>query len=188
MTRKAQGVALRPMTPRQTRAAMARAAFATAPKGTHDMTTDTVKPTTLADMLAAVELGALDPSTPVVPMADIADRIRKERGDAHALGVNEGRNAAVAGLGAAVAPTLPAGTVALPAGVHDCAVSGCAHGAVHGPDYVPQPDRQTVLLAPCGSRIRVTNRALALAGGAISCGHGDPYAAAPRRSYTPRSK
>lgn len=154
-----------------------------------DTMTDNLAPTTLADLLAAVELGAIDPSTPVVPESAIADRIRTAaetaRKAGHDAGVTEATRKAAETFGTG---TLPAGTVALPAGVHDCAVSGCAHGSVHGPDYVPQPDRQTVLLAPCGSRIRITNRALALAGGVLTCGHGDAYAPTARRSYTPRAK
>lgn len=146
--------------------------------------------TTLADLLAAVELGAIDPSTEVLPVAAIAERVTKERADAMALGVLRGREEAAQGMGALApgATTMPAGTVALPVGIHDCAVSNCAHGAVHGPDYVPQPDRQTVLLAPCGSRVRMTNRALVLAGDVVSCGHGDQYQPVARRTYSKRSK
>jgi len=136
---------------------------------------------TLADMLAAVELGAIDANTIVIPESTVADRIRAERKDAYEVGVSEAAASATAAP-AKVASTLN-GTP-----VHDCAMSGCTHGAEHGPDYVPQPDRQTVLLAPCGSRVRITNRALALAGGALYCGHGDTYAVTTRRAYTQRAK
>lgn len=157
-------------------------------KGTDTVNATNDQPATLADLLAAVEIGAMDPNTAVVPTASIATQVRAAHDAGRKAGYEVGLSDAMAGLGQTPTPSAPAPALLNGVPVHDCAVSGCAHGATHGPDYVPQPDRQTVLQAPCGSRVRVTNRALALAGGALYCGHGDTYAVAARRAYTPRAR
>lgn len=140
--------------------------------------------TTLADLLAAAELGAIDPSTPVVPVASVQAEIDRAaaiaRQAGHDAGVTEATRNAAATFGTGA---LPAGTVAVPANVHDCGMSGCAHGAMHGPDYVPQPDRQLKMTCPCGTVVRLTPRALQRAG-SLTCGSGHTLTVdATRRTY-----
>lgn len=72
-------------------------------------------------------------------------------------------------------------TAVLPADHHECGIPGCRHGAAH--DGPSQPDRQVKLEAPCGAVARMTGRALARAGGAIQCAHGDAFTVAARRAY-----
>lgn len=126
---------------------------------------------TAADVAAAIELGAIDPSAEVLTGED-----------ARALAADAAR-----AIDAAKAETARAAMVAatnaaatLPADAHQCGIPGCRHGAAHGPT---QPDRQLKLAAPCGAVARMTARALLRAGGTITCAHGDPFAETAHRTY-----
>lgn len=162
------------MTVAQTRAAM-RKDERTMKLATTTTTPETAPAMTVADMLAMVELGTLDPTTAVVPESAIADRIAQAAAIARQAGEDAGaskaaRAAAEAfGTNATAAAALPPGMVPVPAGTHDCGMAGCNHGAAH--DGPSQPDRQLKLTCPCGTVVRCTHRALARAG-SLTCGSG----------------
>lgn len=121
-----------------------------------------------ADIAAAVALGTIDPSTMFASPAELAAAAE---------------SAELAAQSSAAAAE--SARVALSANHHECGIAGCRHGAVtHG---VTQPDRQLKLAAECGAVIRLTQRALAIAGGTITDGHGHPFAVAERRTYRRRS-
>jgi hypothetical protein len=128
--------------------------------------TKSTKRTTVADMIAAAKVGALDPSTEVVTVAEAAS--------AAAAAAEEAATSTAAAH-------VPSGTE------HECAIPGCRHGAAHGPT---QPDRQIKLACPtCGAVARMTAAALAKSGGKppICGGDGATFAAAARRVYSRRS-
>ena len=133
----------------------------------------TSKRTTLADLMAAAALGAIDPTTEVVTGAEATAEADEARAEATSEVLEAAALRPAAQWGGAPVLTI-SGTE------HDCAIPGCRHGAAHGPS---QPDRQLKLEAPCGAVARMTARALRVAGGAIVCAHGDPFAEATRRPY-----
>ena len=148
------------------------------------MGTNDRKRTTLADLMAAAELGAIDPTTAVVT----ADEAAELAAAASA--------AATAARPDPVASATPVATVALPADRHDCGIAGCRHGAGH--DGPRQPDRQVKLACPnCGAVARMTTSAIARAARAVGgtdetagwprCPDGGTYQPAARRQYTRRT-
>jgi len=127
-------------------------------------TRSTGKRTTLADLMAAAALGAIDPTTEVVTATEASAEARTAAADATA------EAASTASTSSTLSTT-----------DHDCAIPGCRHGAAHGPT---QPDRQVKLACPnCGAIVRCTARALRTAG-SITCGDGGTFAIAARRVYT----
>ena len=133
-------------------------------------TTTTRKRTTLADLMAAAELGAIDPTAEVVPVAEVAAELAEATRAATDAAVQAGA----------------ARTATLDPSVHDCAIPGCRHGAAHGP---AQPDRQVKLACPgCGSVARMTQRALSRSGGITCHGCEQPFAVAARRTYNRRAQ
>ena len=124
--------------------------------------------TTIADMIAAAKIGAIDPSTIVYTAADVgvtvapAD-VRPEWYRSDEDSVN--------GTPAALSAT-----------EHQCGIANCRHGAAH--PVVSQPDRQVKLSCPsCGAVARMTLRALAASGG-IRCVRDDAlFTAVARRVY-----
>jgi hypothetical protein len=83
-----------------------------------DNTTDNTA--TLADLLAAVELGAIDPTTKVVRVDALGDTLAEQRAAGYERGKLDGANAATDAL-TAERPATRDGTadvVTLPAGVH----------------------------------------------------------------------
>lgn len=119
------------------------------------------KRTTVADLIAAEAIGAIDGST-VVALDGPDDPAEPTTTTANPAASHPG------------------------ATEHECAIPGCRHGASH--PAVSQPDRQLKLAAECGAVIRTTARALATAGGTITDGHGHTFAVAPRRTYVRRAK
>ena len=120
--------------------------------------------TTVADLVAAAQVGAIDPTTEVVTASELAEH------DAAELA-----RASSAEPGAVVS-----------ASEHGCGIVGCRHGSAH--PVISQPDRQVKLQCPtCGAVARMTASALAKAG-SITCGDGSQFAPAARRAYTPRSR
>jgi hypothetical protein len=140
------------------------------------------KRTTLADLMAAAALGAIDPTAEVITAEAAAIAIGDARRDA---------TTAAAQAGAArTATTAPSGTE------HECAIAGCRHGAAHGGPT--QPDRQEKLACDtCGAVARMTTsaimRAARMVGGIDAtagyprCPDGGTYLPAARRTYTRRS-
>jgi hypothetical protein len=132
-------------------------------------TTTTRKRTTLADLMAAAELGAIDPTTEVVPMAEVAAELAEATRAATDAAVQAGA----------------ARTATLDPSVHDCAIPGCRHGDAH--DGPPQPDRQIKLQCPgCGAVARMTQRAVNRSGGITCHGCAQSFAVAARRTYNRR--
>lgn len=135
----------------------------------------TRKTTTAADIAAAVALGALPESTPILTPEQAAEQAEQaaRAAVADALAVETARQARATAERATT--TTPESTAE-----HHCTQAGCRHGA----HTTGQPDRQVKLVAPCGAILRMTPRALLRAGGVVTCGHGDPFAIdATRRQY-----
>lgn len=132
------------------------------------------KAQTVADLVAAAEMGAVDLSTEVLTVAEAAKRERKAA------------QAAAEQAAAQMAPTVAA-AAPLSTTKHDCGVAGCRHGTTGHP-VVHQPDRQVKLQCPhCGAVARMTGKALAASGG-IKCETGGvPFAIAERRTYVRKS-
>lgn len=131
--------------------------------------------TTAADIAAAAALGAIDPSTVVLTSAEADELIEAaQREAADAVRANVAARQAEQG-----SQPERIGTV------HQCDIPGCRHGAAH--DGPKQPDRQLKLQAECGAVARMTARALATAGGALTDAHGHPFAVAERRAYSRRT-
>jgi hypothetical protein len=128
------------------------------------------KRTTLADLMAAAKVGAIDPATEVMTAED-ADR------NAQAA-VNRSTVAAAYRATHAAAAADATSTTE-----HDCAIPGCRHGDAHtGP---VQPDRQVKLQCPgCGAVARMTATALARSGGVSCLGDGGVFVATARRVYS----
>ena len=122
---------------------------------------------TLADLQAAVALGAIPADTVVMPVQAAAEAAVKAARDAVA-------STAVADV--ASAPVLPADR-------HDCGIPGCRHGDAHG--RPSQPDRQVKLeCSSCGAVARMTAAAMARAGGPPACHcNGQPMVPGARRQY-----
>lgn len=138
------------------------------------------KRTTIADMIAAAKVGALDPSTVVVEANDVYTMV-------NAAVENERANrAALAAATSNGAPAAP--SAVLSATEHDCGIPGCRHGNAH--PAVSQPDRQVKLQCPnCGAVARMTRRALGQCGGGIVCvGDGGTFAVAARRNYARKAQ
>lgn len=129
------------------------------------------KRTTLADLMAAAALGAIDPAAEVVTAEDADAETLIATAEATATAVQAG--------------ALRAATAERTGTEHECAIPGCRHGAAHGGPV--QPDRQLKLAAPCGAVARMTASALTKSGGTLTCGHGDPFAIAERRTYSRKS-
>ncbi len=112
--------------------------------------------TTVADLIAAASIGAIDPSTVVLTDAD---------------GLDVSRDNVTAG-----------GASALSSTEHDCGIAGCRHGSAH--TGATQPDRQVKLSCPtCGAIARMTASALRTARH-IECGNdGATFIPAARRTY-----
>lgn len=139
---------------------------------------DTPNAATLADMIAAAELGALDPTAVQVIRADeIGDAIARAERDAYARGAQD---------------AVPVHVDGLPTDHHECGIEGCRHGASH--DGPSQPDRQVKLACPnCGAIARMTRRAILRAaaqvgaldetGGYPRCVDGGTYLPAATRAY-----
>ena len=140
--------------------------------------TKSTKRTTVADLIAAAKVGAIDPNTEVVTAA-AADRAAKVAANAVELAqAAEAAARAVAAVAVVAAPELPNTE-------HACGIAGCRHGSAHG---IAQPDRQLKLQCPnCGAVARMTHRALARAG-TLTCGDGGTFAVAARRTYTRRAQ
>lgn len=142
---------------------MATAATTERPKGT----------TTLADLMAAAKVGAIDPNTQVLPVSDLQDELAAQ----YSAGIAAARGGKVQTPGFEQ-------TVPLSATEHDCGIAGCKHGEAHvGPS---QPDRQVKLQCPnCGAVARMTARAIGRTGGnGVVCGgDGATFVKAERRTY-----
>ena len=135
----------------------------------------TSKRTTAADLAAAIALGVVPADAEVVTAAEAAEAVRLAAEQATAAAHAEDR-AATERDGIAQS---------LPATHHECGIPGCRHGSHTG---TPQPDRQLKLTAPCGAVLRMTGRAYARAGSAVTCGHGDAFTIdATRRAYSRRT-
>lgn len=143
------------------------------------MASKTRKAATVADLIAAAAVGAIDPSTPMVT-AEAAEAMARQAAEAAE------RNAA--DVNAARAAEAPATVATLPADHHECGIAGCRHGTQHGPDAQHQPDRQVKLQCPtCGAVARMTAGAIRKAGGTPTCADGGTFAEAARRTYTRRT-
>lgn len=129
---------------------------------------------TVADLIAATELGTIDPTTEVVTAAEAAKQSSKAA-----------REAAEAERATAQAQVAAVAGRALSATAHECGIPGCRHGSAH--PVVSQPDRQVKLQCPHGAVARMTARALAKAGGSIFCAEGEAFAPVARRTYVRKS-
>lgn len=132
-------------------------------------TNGTAGRTTLADLMAAAAVGAIDPSTEVLTAAAASAERLAER-----------------------AVAVPAAPASLPATEHECGIAGCRHGNAH--PVIGQPDRQVKLACPaCGAVARMTSSALAKCGGLRCAGgpsgshEGTDFAPAARRAYSRRT-
>jgi hypothetical protein len=135
------------------------------------------KTTTAADVAAAIALGAMPESTPILT-PEQAEALAREA-VADALAVETQRQAAQA------ATTTPEASETAATAEHHCTQRGCRHGA----HTTGQPDRQLKLSAPCGAVLRMTPRALGRAGAEVRCGHGDLFVIdATRRQYTRKTQ
>ena len=131
------------------------------------------KVTTAADIAAAIALGVMPESTPMLTPEQAEAAARQAVADA--LAVETARQARAAER-ATTTTTEQAETAE-----HHCSQRGCRHGA----HTTGQPDRQVKLAAPCGAILRMTPRALGRAGGVVTCGHGDPFVIdTTRRTYS----
>jgi hypothetical protein len=128
----------------------------------------TRKRTTLADLMAAAKVGAIDPETVVVTADEAA-------ADAATIAASQPAASAANGQ-----PTASATE-------HDCAIPGCKHGDAH--PAVSQPDRQVKLECPnCHAVARMTKRALdRTVSGIVCAGDGGVFAIAARRTYGRKS-
>jgi len=119
------------------------------------------KRATVADLVAAAEMGAIAMDAEVMTAADVADDMTD------ALPANVPSTTAAASL---------------PSTAHMCGIPGCRHGASH-PEH-SQPDRQVKLACPtCGMVIRTTARWIARSGLPV-CADGGTFAPAARRKYS----
>lgn len=146
------------------------------------MATGPTEARTLADLMAAARIGAIDPDTAVVTTAEHSAALDQAREDAYILG----RSSAPATATASTAGYTGTATALSPTD-HECGIAGCRHGSAHGPS---QPDRQVKLACPaCGAVARMTASALQVSGGIRCVGgvnrthEGTDYAPAARRTY-----
>ena len=135
----------------------------------------TAKRTTAEDLAAAMRIGAIDPTTELVTVAD-AEAAARAAAEA----------AASRAAAATTASPMTAGVI-LSGTDHECAIPGCRDGAALGPS---QPDRQVKLACPnCGAVARMTAGALAKTSGdgarpaGITCADGGAFVIATRRTY-----
>jgi predicted RNA-binding Zn-ribbon protein involved in translation (DUF1610 family) len=123
--------------------------------------------TTVADLVAASRLGAVDASSVVMTADEVAALIDEAR---QAASVER-----LAANGRDVATLSPTD--------HGCGIVGCRHGSAH--TGTPQKDRQVKLQCPnCGAIARMTDRALMSSGGITCNGDGGSFAVAARRTYS----